>query len=196
MNVHGNALSEGAPPPAPPDTLRRTSNRLMILGFAMISLGIIAMAMPFAIALAATVFAGAALIVGGAIKAAHAFERRASKGFWASILSAALFAVVGILLLTDLFQGVLTLTLLLAVFFIFEGALKVSLALQLRPDEGWGWMLFSGAAAWFLAAIIAVGLPESALWAIGLIVGIDLILTGWAVSALGMAVRQSVNEMP
>jgi uncharacterized membrane protein HdeD (DUF308 family) len=92
-------------------------------------------------------------------------------------------------------QGVLTLTLLLGILFMFEGVMKVAVAVQLRPMPNWGWMLASGTAALILAAIIFSGYPGSAVWILGLLVGINLIFSGWTMLMLSAVPGTIKNQM-
>jgi uncharacterized membrane protein HdeD (DUF308 family) len=82
--------------------------------------------------------------------------------------------------------GIITLTIFLAAFFIVQGILECGMAFRMRPQSGWGWMLFSGIIALLLGILIFAGLPGTALWAIGLLVGINLLSSGIAYLFLGM----------
>ena len=88
--------------------------------------------------------------------------------------------------------GIVTLTVLLAAMFIAQGVLEVGMAFRIRPHAGWVWMLIAGISALAVGVLIIAHLPSSAAWAIGLLVGIALIMSGWAYLLLPMAVARAV----
>ncbi len=89
-------------------------------------------------------------------------------------------------------QGALSLTLVLIAFFVIEGVASIMFALDHKRELSgqWGWMLFSGLVDLVLAVLILTGLPGSAVWAIGLLVGINMIFGGWALVLLSLARAQ------
>ena len=123
-------------------------------------------------------FLGWLFLIGGVVLVLHAFSTMAWAGFLWSLLIGLLYVVAGGWLAFFPFTGIITLTILLAALFLAEGVLEVILAFRVRPHEGWGWLLLSGLVAIAVGALIAAGLPGSAVWAIGLLVGVNLISTG------------------
>ncbi len=113
-------------------------------------------------------------------------------GFWWSLFSAVLGTVVGGLLIANPITGAFSLTFLLIVLFIIEGVLSVMFALEHRQDlpAGWGWMLASGIIDLVLATIIFAGLPGSAIWALGLVVGFNLAFGGIALIMMALYARR------
>ena len=85
----------------------------------------------------------------------------------------------------------LTITLLLIVFFMIEGISKVAFALTIRPFPHWGWVLASGLVGILLALILWANLPVTAVWPIGLLLGINLISFGAAIAYLAWQVRKT-----
>ena len=86
-------------------------------------------------------------------------------------------------------RGVLTLTLLLIALFIFAGMFKIALSIHLRPLSSWGWLMFSGIVSICLGIIIWMGLPGTAKWAIGLLVGIELLFSGLTMTMFAMSIK-------
>jgi uncharacterized membrane protein HdeD (DUF308 family) len=117
---------------------------------------------------------------------------RQAPGFWWSLVSAILGIAVGIVLLLWPLSGVLSLTLVLIVYFVIEGVASIMFALEHKRELSgrWGWMLASGIIDLILAAIILAGLPGTAAWAIGLLVGIDMVFGGSAVIAMALHARE------
>src|SRR5262249_1281043 len=111
--------------------------------------------------------------------------------FWLQLISVALFIVVGLLFLRDPGQSLLTLTLLLIVFFMVEGISKVIFALTIRPFPNWGWVLGSGLLGIVLALYLWASIPVTAIWLLGALLGIELICEGLALGHLAWQARQS-----
>src|SRR4029450_3259992 len=108
-----------------------------------------------------------------------------------SLFSVILAVLIGCLFLRDPAQGLVTIALLLIVFFMIEGISKVGFALTIRPFPNWGWLLASGLVGILLALILWATLPVTALWLIGVLLGINLISVGAAIAFLAWQVRQS-----
>jgi uncharacterized membrane protein HdeD (DUF308 family) len=102
-----------------------------------------------------------------------------------------LAVLIGCLFLRDPAQGLVTIALLLIVFFMIEGISKVVFALTIRPFPNWGWVLASGLVGIVLALILWANLPVTALWLVGVLLGLQLISVGAAIAYLAWQVRQS-----
>ena len=183
--------SYGIPLPDDVIAVQKYWGYFLAAGVLLIILGIVALGAPFFTALAIETLLGWVLVIGGIVHGLHAFWTREWRGFTLGILSGVLYLVAGVLLLNYPLQGVLTLTLLLAAFFLVEGIFKVVLALQNRSMSGWIWPLFSGILALILAGIIWTGWPVTGLWVIGVFVGIYLIFGGWSMVAFALAARNA-----
>ena len=162
---------------------------LMGMGIVVILLGLAAIFLPFIATMAIEILIAIILLTAGATQVVYAFKSQKPKGFTFRLLSAGLYCLVGILMLAFPLHGVLTLTLLLAVFFVIVGAFKIALALHLRPYPSWDWLLISGLIAVGLGALIWMGLPGTATWAIGLLVGIELLFSGGSMIRFALSVR-------
>jgi uncharacterized membrane protein HdeD (DUF308 family) len=119
------------------------------------------------------------------------FYMRQAPGFWWSLVSAVLAIGAGIVLLAWPLSGVLSLTLILIVFFVVEGVASVMFALEHKRELSgqWGFMLLSGIVDLILAGIIFAGLPGTAAWALGLLVGINMLFGGSALIAMALHAR-------
>jgi len=107
------------------------------------------------------------------------------------LISVVLSVVIGILFLRNPGQGLLTLTMLLIVFFMVEGMAKVIFALTIRPFPNWGWVLASGVVGVFLAIYLWSSLPITAAWLLGILVGIQLTSEGAALGYMAWQVRRA-----
>lgn len=171
--------------------LRQHPRGLRITGIVLLVLGTLAILLPLAAALAVDLLLGWLLLVGGVALGLQAFRTAHGTRFWWQFGMAVLNALTGLLLLINPMQGVLTLTVVLSVFFLLEGGFKVMLALSMRAGNGWGWLLFSGLVAVLLGVLILTGLPGSATWALGLMVGINLLFTGLALLSMAKVLHHS-----
>jgi uncharacterized membrane protein HdeD (DUF308 family) len=171
---------------ADPDLWRR----ILGIGIVTIILGAAAILLPFMATLTVNVLLGIILLVAALAHAIHAFSCRDSKEMILRVLAAAVYGAAGILLLVFPRQGMLALTILLAVLFIVIGALKLALALSIQPIRGWGWLAFSGILAAGLGVLIWAGLPSAATWVIGLLIGIELLVGGWTIVVSALAMRE------
>ena len=143
-------------------------------GIALLVLGTLAIFLPGIASLAVTVVLGWLLLLSGIIGLIATFRARHAPGFWWSLLSALLGIIAGALLLGWPLQGVFSLTAVLIAFLLIEGILSIFYALEHRRGLSgrWGWMLASGLVDVVLAVILFAGLPGSAVWALGLLIGI------------------------
>ena len=177
------------------EALSRNWGWLLALGILMIILGVFAIGTPVVATIAFQVMLGWLLVIGGIAEAIHAFMAQNWRGFLFELLSAILYVVVGGLLLFNPLLGAAALTLLLAVFLVVEGIFKIVMALRVRDHRGWGWLLASGILSLILGAMIWAQWPASGLWVIGLLVGIQLLFTGWSLVMLALAARAHRQAM-
>jgi uncharacterized membrane protein HdeD (DUF308 family) len=168
----------------------------LALGIILIAAGVAAIAFPLLSTIATKIALGWIFMIGGVVMVVHAFSAQQWSGFLWSFLIGALYLVAGGYLAFLPFAGILTLTILLAALFIAEGVLELILAFRVRPHEGWGWLLLSGLVAAAVGVLIAMGLPSSATWAIGLLTGINLISTGSGFVFLALAGRRAAQGAP
>jgi uncharacterized membrane protein HdeD (DUF308 family) len=159
------------------------------LGIVFVLAGFGAIAFPFLTTIAAKVALGWIFMIGGGVTVAHAFSAMGWRGFLLNFLIGALYLVAGAWLAFLPFTGIITLTILLAALFLAEGVLEMIMAIRVRPHEGWSWLLLSGLIAIAVGLMIGLGLPGSATWAIGLLVGVNLLSTGISFITLALAGR-------
>jgi uncharacterized membrane protein HdeD (DUF308 family) len=175
----------------------------LVEGVALIALGLLAIFIPSIATSAVTVTLGWLFLVSGAIGLATTFWARKAPGFWWSLVSALLAVLVGAVLIAhkshDLYGGLIgwpfekagPLRLILVLFFLVEGGASIMFAFEHRKQFSgrWAWMLASGSVDIVLASIIIFDLPGTSSWTMGLLVGINMILGGAALSAMGLHAR-------
>lgn len=166
----------------------------LVEGVVLLVLGATAVVLPPIATLAVTILFGWLFLVSGIVGLVTTFWMRHAPGFWWSLVSAALGIIVGAMLLASPVTGALSLTLVLIAFFLIEGAVSIMFALDHKRELSgqWGWMLMSGIIDLVLAMMIFAGLPSTAAWAVGLLVGINMIFGGTALIAMALHARKSV----
>lgn len=140
-----------------------------------------------------TIVLGWLFLISGIMGLVTTFYMRGAPGFWWALISALIGIGAGVVLLISPVSGAVSLTLVLIAFFIVEGVATIMYAVEHRAQltDRWGWMLFSGVIDLILAAMILAGLPSSAAWAIGLLVGINMIFGGGAMIGMALAAKNS-----
>ena len=162
-------------------------------GIVLAVLGLAAMIVPPLASLAVTIFLGWMFLISGVAGLIVTFWARQMPGFWWSLFSAALAVLAGLVLLARPMQGVLTLTIVVGAYFLAEGVATIMYALEHRRELSgrWSWLLVSGLMDILIAFLIIGGLPGSAEWAIGLLVGINLVLGGASLVGMALAARKA-----
>ena len=155
----------------------------LLEGIAFTILGIFALAAPALFSLTLDLFLGWLFVFGAIAMAIRTCQTRGMPNRTASWVSTCLYLAIGLLFLVYPTSGILTLDLLLACFFLFDGISKIYGALLLRPLPSWGWILFSGIMSLILSVLIFATWPSQAAWVLGILVGINLLFTG--LSTLG-----------
>jgi uncharacterized membrane protein HdeD (DUF308 family) len=165
----------------------------LIEGILLVIFGLAAMIVPPLASLAVTIFLGWMFLISGVAGLALTFWARKMPGFWWSLISAVLAIVAGAVLLVQPVQGTFTLTIVVGAYFLAEGVATIMYALEHRRElsERWSWLLVAGIMDLLIAAIIITGLPGSALWAIGLLVGINLLFGGASLIGMALAARNA-----
>jgi uncharacterized membrane protein HdeD (DUF308 family) len=163
----------------------------LVEGILLALLGLAAIIIPPLASLAVTIFLGWMFLVSGIAGLALTFWARQMPGFWWSLISAVLAIGAGIILLTRPVQGTLTLTIVVGAYFVAEGVATIMYALEHRRELSgrWSWMLVAGLMDIVISFFIIAGLPGSAFWAIGLLVGINLLIGGTALIGMALAAR-------
>jgi len=163
----------------------------LIQGVAMIVLGMLAVALPNISTLEIELLVGWLFILGGFLRVVTIYRKRHMPGFWWSLLSGVLAMALGVILIAGPMQGIVTLTAVLAAFFIIEEVAAIFIALDYRRHfPHWGWTLFSGIVSLGLAYLIVKGWPNTTAWIIGLYVGINMIFIGMSLIMTSIAARR------
>lgn len=168
--------------------IRRYGGWFLAVGVGSLLLGLLAIGYPVAATLVTVEIVGVFLLVAGGFEFAGSFRARRLGSFLLHVLCGLLYLFLGLVMIDRPALGAAGYTLVLALFFVASGVLRVTLALGLR-FSGWGWVLLGGVISLILGVMIWRELPVAALWVIGTFVGIDLIFNGVSWVMLGMAAR-------
>ena len=172
------------------DEAKKNSGFLIFLGILTVIFGVVAIGSPLITGVAVSVFVGFLLLASGAAQIVHALKSKQwGTGFWGTIIGV-LGVAAGLLMIFRPLVGLVTMTMLLAIYFLVDGISEIIAAFKIKPDQGWGWVLFNGIIAVLLGLMIWRQWPVSGAWAIGLLVGIHILITGWSMIILGTGARR------
>ena len=159
------------------------------VGTALLLLGALSIIMPYIGTLTVNMLVAVVLLISGGMHLAYALKMRKWRVTTWEILTALVFLLTGCLFAVYPQSGAFALTLLLGIFFMIIGLFKIMLALAWRMRPGWGMIVIAGFLSILLGLLMIGGLPATAVWAIGLMLGIELVFSGATLIALGMKVK-------
>lgn len=172
------------------ERIKKNAGLTIWLGVVVLIVGLLAMGSPLVAGMSIAVLVGIMLIIGGI---GHLiFSMQTGKGFF-SILVGVLTIIAGIYMLANPAVALATLTVFLAAYMVVSGIFEILMAFQIKPIKGWGWVLFSGILSLVLGVMIWSQFPLSGAWAIGLLVGINLVFSGWSLIMIGIAARAMIK---
>jgi uncharacterized membrane protein HdeD (DUF308 family) len=167
------------------DGIRDNASFAVTAGIVLVIMGLLALASPLAAGLSITAIVGILLAIGGISQCILAFRAGAfGRGMWIFAVGL-LMAITGIYMFTQPVAGLAALTLILVAYLFAAGVCELIIALQIRPQVGWGWTMFSAIITLLLAMMLWRQFPVSGIWAIGILFGIKMIFSGWSLVYLG-----------
>jgi len=174
--------------------LQRSWKALMAIGITAIVIGCIAILIPAVASVGTAIFIGWILVIAGAFLLAGAFMAHSIGSVILRLIWALLTVIVGLWLIVEPHNGTLTLTLVLGIYFLFMGLTRIAVAFAARGKEGAGLVGLSGVAGLLIGILVLAKFPSSADWAIGLLVGIDLIFAGWTLVSVALVGKELSRE--
>lgn len=163
------------------------------MGLLTAALGVFLIAYPLATATIATVLLGWILILVGVAEFVFALHSQTAGKFFLKALLGVLYVVAGITLAFFPLAGVATLTILLGSLLLVYGGVGIGMAFQLRPIDGWGWILFDAVASIFLGILILARWPSSTYWALGTLVGVAVLVGGISRTMMAARMRRGIG---
>jgi len=172
--------------------IKKNSGLTIAMGAILVLMGFLAMGAPLVAGLSVTMMVGITLIIGGIGQLVFAIKT--GKGFLTMVIGV-LTVILGGYMLSNLGVALASLTIFLSIYLIVSGILEAMMAFQIRPAKGWGWALFSGFTSVLLGAMIWSQYPLSGAWAIGILLGVRLIFSGWTLIMFGASVRSTAKDV-
>ena len=173
---------------------RKFSGWLIVAAILFIVLGAFAIIEPAVAGLGVALLVGWLLIFGGISHFVSAFEGGGAKRVIFQVLAGVLFVVGGYYFVTHPLMALSSLTLLLAAVILAAGVCEIITYFRLKSEQASGWMLFNGIVALILGALIWLHWPSSSVWAIGTLVGVNLLLTGITRLMVGLTGRRLIRH--
>ena len=164
------------------------------LGIFLIIVGGIAIARPFFATVAATLFLGVLLLLKGIFQIVHSFQTNIRGNFWLKFLGGLIYSLGGLLIMFNPLPSLIALTLVVGISILVASIFQVILAFELRPAPHWDWVLLSGVLGIIIGILVWHQWPENSPWAIGLLLGINLIFDGLAMILFASAARKALKE--
>jgi uncharacterized membrane protein HdeD (DUF308 family) len=171
------------------DEVRKHSTWFLVIGIALVILGMVAIGYAVAMTIVSVLFLGWLLIIGGIFEVIHGFSRRQWSGFFINLLAGVLYAVAGVVMIANPALAAVSLTLLIAIILIVAGLFRLVVAFS-TPLHHRGWLILNGVISILLGVMIWRSWPVSGLWVIGMFIGIDMIFDGWTEIMLALTARR------
>jgi uncharacterized membrane protein HdeD (DUF308 family) len=165
--------------------LTKTSKSVKIWGWVVLIAGVFALISPLVAGAFVTVMVGAMMLIAGITRVIDAFQ---GGGFWSGLFGA-VYCIVGLKIILTPLPGLLALTMILVIYFLVVGITEIIAAFKIRPVDGWGYLLFSGIVSVLLSLMIWNQWPLSGAWAVGVLVGIQLMISGMTMITVGSAIK-------
>ena len=185
----------GAPPSGLIDGIKENAKLAVVSGVILIVAGTFAVMSPLVAGLSITILVGVSLVFGGVGQCFLALKAGAFGRALLTFLVGALMVAAGSFMMTQPVAGLASITLLLVAYLVAAGLGELIMSLQLRPADGWGWMLFNGIITLLLGMMLWRQFPLSGAWAIGVLFGIKMIFSGWALVFIGRSVKQAATSL-
>jgi uncharacterized membrane protein HdeD (DUF308 family) len=171
--------------------IRASSTQLLILGIAMMLVGLAAVVFPMISTLVAALLVGWVFLFAGLFMFLGAFSIHGTGPFFGALLFGLLAIAAGVFLLFNPLGGAVALTLVVGIVFMIQGAYELIFAFEVRPHDGWIGMLISGLASIVLAILIAAGWPAISAIVLGILMGVNFLTTGIGYIAVSRAHKQA-----
>jgi uncharacterized membrane protein HdeD (DUF308 family) len=168
---------------------------IVALGVVTVVAGVLAMGSPMASGLGIVVFIGIAMAIAGVARTIGAFSAGSFGQGTLAFIGGILTFGAGLILTARPGVGLATLTLMIGGYLLVDGISGAVLAFHVRPESGWGFMLFSAVMGVILGFLLLREWPLSGLWAIGTLVGVNLLFSGFSMISVGSAARGVAKKL-
>lgn len=172
------------------DGIRDNASAAVTAGVVLLIAGILSIAAPLAAGLSITIMVGVLLVIGGISECALAFKAGAFGRGLLMFVVGLLMTLAGLYMVMQPAAGLISLTMILVFYLVVTGVFELLIALQVRPADGWGWLMFNAIVTLLLGIMLWRQFPLSGVWAIGVLFGIKMVFSGWALIFIGRNVKQ------
>ncbi|RZM77874.1 HdeD family acid-resistance protein [Leptolyngbya iicbica] len=174
---------------------KQATGWLIALSIVMILTGILAIALPGISSVTFTLILGWLLLFNGVVRIVNSFRSKPVRGFWLSLIVGILYAISGVIVLFNPIEAVLTLTWLFGFMLIFEGIVTIISAFVNKTGRSLAWLLvLDGVITLILGILVLSQWPQSAIWLIGLYIGISILMSGLSLLVIAMSTRRAINQ--
>jgi len=174
---------------------KKNAGMIVILGVLTVIAGFLSLVMPWVSGVGVAFLVGFAMVVGGVARLVGVFQAGSFGRGTLAFIGGALTLLAGVILMARPGVGLAVLTMMIGAYLLVDGIFGAVLAFQVRPEKGWGWMLFSAAMSFLLGILLLKEWPLSGLWAIGTLVGINMLFAGFAMISIGSAGRKLIKKL-
>ncbi len=175
--------------------VKKATGWMIAFSILMIVTGILAIAMPGISSVTFTLILGWLLLFNGIVRLVNSFRSKPIRGFWLSLIVGIIYTVSGIIVIFNPIEAVLTLTWLFGFMLIFEGIVTIVSAFVNKTGRSLAWLLvLDGVITLILGILVLSGWPASAIWLIGLYIGISILMSGISLLVISLAARKAVKE--
>ena len=164
------------------------------LGIGELILGGVASVNLMAASLASVLVIGATMAVAGIFQIVHAFSMHGLRGFLFWLLAGIVYAAAGAIILYDPVLASFTLSLVVCVFLVAAGAMRIWAGFHMRPAAGWRWIVAAGVLTFCVGIILTAAWPGIGLWLLGAMLVVDLVFQGWGLIAFGLALKARASR--
>jgi uncharacterized membrane protein HdeD (DUF308 family) len=175
------------------NVLKEVAGMSIGVAVVMIVLGFLAVALPLATGIGISILVGWIIVFGGFAYLAYAFSARGAGAFLWRMLIGIVYVVGGLYLAFHPTLALASLTLVVAAILFAEGVLQMIVFFQFRSLPGSGWVLFDGIATLLLGFMIVYPWPSSSAWALGTLVGINLLISGFTRLLFSVEARKALG---
>uniref|UniRef100_A0A832H3Y4 HdeD family acid-resistance protein n=1 Tax=Oscillatoriales cyanobacterium SpSt-402 TaxID=2282168 RepID=A0A832H3Y4_9CYAN len=173
--------------------IKKSTGWLIALSIALIILGILAIFMPGIASAFFTSVIGWITLISGIVMVVQSFVSKPVRGFWLNLIVGILYAIAGVYILSNLGAALLALTFAFGVLFIVEGIYTIIMAFTNRAGHRMSWLVaLNGVITLILGIMVLNRFPFSAIWLIGLYVGISLLMSGVSLLVAALATRRAI----
>ena len=179
------------------EDIKKSTGAVIFLSIALIILGILAIIAPAIASAFFTAMIGWITLISGGVMIVQSFRSHPVRGFWLNLIVGILYAIAGIYILLNLGKALLALTLAFGILVVVEGIFTIIMAFTQRAGRSMSWLVvLNGMVTMILGIMVLNRWPFSALWLIGLYVGISLLMSGISLLVAALAARKVIADAP